>query len=98
MTAALSVNGEQLNLILFFAYNELIQYWTMTISDANNNVLIASIPLLTGVFPASNVLNQFQYLLIGSCYILDNSSSDTLDYPDSRTLGNDFLMLWGDNV
>jgi hypothetical protein len=98
MTANLSVNGQQLNLLLTFNYNEMAQYWNMIIADQNNNVLLADIPLLTGVYPAANLLNQFQYLNIGSCYILDNSASDPRDYPDSLTLGTDFLLLWGDNV
>lgn len=98
MTVNLSVNGAQLVLGLIFNYNEMVQYWVMSIADANNNILIADLPLLTGVWPAANLLSQYQYMNIGSAYILDNSNSDALDYPNSQTLGTDFLLLWSDNV
>jgi hypothetical protein len=71
----------------------------MGIADVNNNILISEVPLLTGTYPAANILGQFQYMNIGSAYLLNVSNgSTTLDYPNGQDLGTDFVLLWGDNV
>jgi hypothetical protein len=97
--ANLSVNGAALKLNLTINFNEIAQYWTMGIADVNNNILISEVPLLTGTYPAANILGQFQYMNIGSAYLLNVSNgSTTLDYPNGQDLGTDFVLLWGDNV
>jgi len=97
--ANLTVNGAALRLNLSLSFNEIAQYWTMEIADVNNNVLIAELPLVTGSFPSANLLEQFQYMMIGSCYLLNVSNGGTsLDYPNGNDLGTDFILLWGDNV
>lgn len=95
--ANLTVNGAALLLNLSIRFNEIAQYWTMTIADVNNKVILAAIPLLTGSFPAANLLSQYQYLQIGSAYLL-NVGSGGNDYPNGQDLGQDFLLMWGDNV
>lgn len=72
--ASLSVDGNTIYLNLVIRFNEMADYWVMDISDANNNLLVASIPLLTGQFPAANLLEQHQYLKIGSAYIVNVSN------------------------
>jgi hypothetical protein len=94
----LTVNGEQLQLNLVIAYNEVSQYWVMSISDIDNNPLITDVPLLTGEYPSANLLNQYQYMLIGSAYIFDVGSIIDDDYPNSQELGIQFVLVWGDNV
>lgn len=97
--ANLSVNGAALKLNLYISFNEIAQYWTMQIADVNNNILIASVLLLTGSWPAANLLGQYQYMQIGSAYLLNVSNGGTtLDYPNGKDLGTDFQLLWGDNV
>ena len=97
--ANLTVNGVSLKLNLSFQFNEIAQYWTMSVADVNNNTILASVPLLTGVWPAANILGQYQYLGIGSCYLLNITSGGTgSDYPNGQNLGTDFILLWGDNV
>ena len=97
--ANLTVNGAALKLNLSVSFNEIAQYWTMQIADVNNNILIASVPLLTGTWPSANILGQFQYKQIGSAYVLNVSNGGTtLDYPNGQDLGTDFQLLWGDNV
>lgn len=96
---SLTVNGAALKLNLSISFNEVAQYWVMQIADVNNNILISEIPLVTGSWPAANLLSQFQYLMIGSCYLLNVSNGGTsLDYPNGDDLGTDFILLWGDNV
>lgn len=94
---ALTVNGNALNLNLSISYNEIIQYWIMSISDNNQNILLSNIPLLTGVFPAANVLSQYEYMQIGEAYVLDVSNVSSSDYPNSYELGTDFVLMWSDN-
>jgi hypothetical protein len=97
--ANLSVNAVALKLNLYVSFNEIAQYWIMQISDVNNNILIASVPLVTGSWPAANLLGQYQYMQIGSAYLLNVSNGNTqLDYPNGQDLGIDFQLLWGDNV
>lgn len=73
------------------------QYWVMQVSDSLGNVLISSVPLLTGSYPAANILAQFGYLNIGSAYII-NLGQVSDDYPNSTELGNNFILLWDDNA
>lgn len=92
----LTVNAQPLTLILALSYSEMAGYWQMSISDVNNNLLLASVPLITGVYPAANLLAQYQYLRVGSAYLL-NTGNAALDYPGADTLSL-FSLLWGDNV
>lgn len=97
--ANLTVNGATLKLNLSVRFNEIAQYWTMQIADTTGTILLASIPLLTGSWPSANILGQYQYMQIGSAYVLNVSNGGTdLDYPNGQDLGTDFILLWGDNV
>lgn len=93
-TANLLVDGATLVLQLTLRYNEVAGYWVMTVNDQFGNLLLDSIPLITGSYPGGNLLKQYGYMLIGSCYIINVAGST--DYPDSSSLGSQFLMLWGD--
>jgi hypothetical protein len=92
----LAVDGNSLTLQLTIRFNSMAGYWVMTIQDASGNLLLDSIPMLTGEFPAANILGQFGYLRIGSAYIISNGAA--IDYPDATTLGTDFLLIWGDTA
>jgi hypothetical protein len=70
-------------------------YWLMTIFDSSGNLLIGSIPLITGIYPSANLLAQQVYLAIGSAYIL-NLGNRSADYPGINNLGSDFVLLWDD--
>jgi len=73
-TASLQVDVSTLYLNLAIRYNEMAGYWVMDISDSNNNLLVASTPLITGLWPAGNLLQQQAYLRIGSAYIVNVSN------------------------
>jgi hypothetical protein len=92
---SLQVDGKTLTLRLYFSFNSMAGYWVMSIADQNNNDIIVGIPLITGDWPAANLLEQQRYLQIGSCYII-NFSQAPIDYPDASSLGTDFLLLWDD--
>jgi hypothetical protein len=74
LTAALVVDGIALSLNLSIGYNSMAGYWMMRIADANNNLLLDSVPMVTGSWPAANLLEQFRYLNIGSAYVVNVSN------------------------
>lgn len=95
MTVDLNVDGAILTLNLTFLFSEMANYWVMSIADANNILLVDSIPLLTGYYPANNLLAQYVYLAIGSAYLVNISNSGE-DYPSQNTLATDWALIWGD--
>lgn len=92
----LSVDGQSLNLNFGFHYNEVAAYWAMSVKDQNNNLLVDSVPLVTGNDPACNILRQYSFLQIGSCFVINRTGSELPDYPDDSNLGTGFQVLWGD--
>ncbi len=97
MNVSLNVNASVLRLGLDIYFSEMAQYWLMDIYNAAGKLLLSSIPLLTGSWPAANLLAQYGYLNIGSCYII-NLGQVPDDYPNADELGNAFLLLWDDNA
>jgi hypothetical protein len=91
----LSVDGGNITLQLAFRYNEVAGYWVMTIWDAQGNLLLDSIPLVTGGYPAANLLCQNAYLAIGSAYVI-NVGNDPGDHPNASNLGSSYILIWGD--
>lgn len=92
----LTVDGKPLTLRLALSYSEMAGYWQMAISDAIGNLLIASVPLITGWYPAANILAQYGYLKIGSAYVL-NTGNASVDYPGPNNLDL-FSLLWSDTA
>lgn len=95
MTVNLNVDDAILTLNLTFTFSEMANYWIMAVADANNNLLIDSIPLVTGYWPSNNMLAQYVYLFIGSAYLVNVSNSGE-DYPSQNTLATDWNLIWGD--
>lgn len=95
---SLTVNGATLRLTLTIRYNEMANYWVMTVADSNGVTLIDNVPLITGSWPAANILDAYQYMQIGSAYVINVSNSDINDYPNATDLGIDFVLVWGDNA
>jgi hypothetical protein len=88
----MTIDGAPLTLQLAFRFSEMAGYWVMTVFDRLANLLLDSIPLLTG----ANVLGQYAYLNIGSAFVINASGITTMDYPIASNLGVDFLLLWDD--
>lgn len=95
MSVSLTVDGAPLTLGLRIRFSEIAGYWVLTIKDRRGGLLVDSVPLLTGYYPAANLLQQQAYLGIGSAYLLNVSGTDA-DHPDATNLGRDFLLLWDD--
>lgn len=73
-------------------YNEIAKYWVATLKDSTGNIVLDSVPFITGI----NLLQQFAYLGIGSAVIVNASNVKAPDFPNSLNLGTDFYLLWGD--
>jgi len=92
----LTVDGQPLTLNLLLSYLYMSGWWQMQVSDVNNNILIASVPLITGWYPGANILAQYGYLAIGSAYVL-NTGNVNSDYPGVDNL-TAFSLLWDDTA
>lgn len=92
----LTVDGKPLTLNLLLSYVAMAGWWQMQVSDVNGNVIIGSVPLVTGYYPSANMLAQYGYLKIGSAYLLNTGNSQN-DYPGPNDLVN-FSLLWSDTV
>jgi hypothetical protein len=99
VTVSLPINGGTVTLGLEIYYNENGEdgnFWAMDISDQYGNLLVASVPLVTGVWPAANILAPWDYLRIGAAFVI-NQSASSLDIPDDNTLGSQFALIWAPN-
>jgi hypothetical protein len=84
-----------ISLNLFLCWNKETECWEMTISDpVSEEYYVDSIPLFVGEDSMFNLLRLYQYLNIGSCYMVDISGKGT-GKPSVNNLGIDFLMVWG---
>lgn len=94
-TAQLSIDGQAVKLQLGVRFNQMAAYWVLSVADAAGNPLLDSVPMLTGSYPAANILAPYAYLKIGSAYII-NASGTTQDAPAGTNLGTDFVLVWDD--
>lgn len=92
-TCTLSINNENISFVFNFIFNEIAQYWCMSMQDSNGNNIISSVPLVPGIYPAANILEQYAYLGIGSAYLI-NVDGTTEEYPSESTLGVYWKLVW----
>lgn len=92
LNVSLNIDGTVVRLKLFITFSEMSQYWLMSIYDASGKLLLSGIPLITGSWPAANLLCQQSYLRIGSWYVI-NLGQVSDDYPNADELGSNFLLL-----
>lgn len=96
-TIALQVDGNPLALALAVRYNEMAGYWVMTVKDRSGNLLVDSVPFVSGQYPGGNILAPYSYLKIGSAFVI-NTSGVQQDFPDKTNLGVDFNVVWDDTA
>ncbi|NRS20585.1 hypothetical protein HP398_29640 [Brevibacillus sp. HB1.4B] len=95
-TCTLPVDNRNITLDFSLTYNALGGYWFMSITDhLTGTLLIDSLPILLGKYPAANLLEQFSYLGIGSATLISTSGND--DMPTFDSLGKNHLVVWGDS-
>ena len=88
------VNEENIELTVQLNFREVCGYWTMSITDKDDVMLLANVPLLKGEGETANILYQFDYLGLGYLAVVDASGSGA-DYPNAVQLGTDFVLVWG---
>jgi len=66
----------------------------MSISNQAGTPIVSGVPLITGIYPAANILAPYQYLGIGSAYVLNSSGTTSPDYPNATDLGTDFVLIF----
>jgi len=91
----LRVNGQQITLGLDIRFNSSAGFWVMDISDQFGSAFVSSVPLLTGAWPAANILEPYDYLQIGSAYVVNQNGAST-DFPNDSDIGQ-FALIWDDN-
>ena len=90
----ISLKGNEVNqdIIIKLRYLDLYEVWTMDVyKDSLGDLVLCGAPLVCG----TNILGQYEHLDIGEAYIVQ-AKADDLMHPDNRTLGNDFVLVWGD--
>lgn len=95
LSLSLDVDGKVLSLQLAIRYNQMANYWVMTVFDSAGTTLLDPVPLLTGGYPAANLLEQNAYMKIGSAFVINVNGTD-LDHPTGDNLGTEFIVVWGD--
>ena len=93
---ALNVDAGVLTLNMDLRYNEVADYWVLSVFDSVQNLIIDSLALITGDFPAANILGQFAYLGIGSAFVVNASQVTDPNFPNNLDLGSDFVLVWSD--
>jgi len=98
LTCTLPIDSKNITLGFTFTYNGVAEYWFMSVTDVKTNTLLLdSVPLLTGLYPAADLLGQYTYLGIGSAVIVPVSSM-TEGNPGLSNLGSDFVLVWTDTA
>jgi hypothetical protein len=97
-TCTLPIDSMNITLAFTFTYNGIAGYWFMSVSSVKTNeLLLDGTPLVTGEFPAADLLGQFEYLGIGSATIVPTNSL-AKDRPDDTNFGTEYVLVWGDTV
>lgn len=95
LSCTLPVDSKNITMTFQFTYNAESGYWFMSVKDNTGALLLDAVPLLTGKHPAANILEPYQYLGIGSAYLVPTSNGLT-DLPNFENLGTDFVLVWSD--
>ncbi len=92
------IDGENRPLSFKLRYNSIAKYWNLTIIDGRTKeTLIDAIPLMTREYPAANLLEQYDYLGLGSAVIVREGNLPA-ENPNDTNLGSEYYLVWGDTV
>lgn len=97
LLATLAINGGTTTIGIRQYWNRIGGFWVMDIYNSNGLPLVSSVPLLTGDWPAANVMAPYEWLNIGAWFIINQGNGEQADWPNSSNLGINFLLLIDDN-
>ena len=101
---SLSINGGTVSLQLSVSYNAMGGFWQMNIADQTGTPIVGPVPTATGAYTAGNILAPYQYMNIGSAFVINVSGIvDTVNgVPVDRretNLGTGYVCyFWDDNT
>ncbi len=90
-SSKIPIDNQNRTLQFELQYNELADYWLLTIRDEAGADLISCLP----VIPAQNILEQYEYLGIGSAYVVPAQTVKE-QWPSIDNLGSTWYLVWGD--
>ena len=97
MRCVVPIDGKNLALLFSLKYNTEAEYWILSVTDdLSGETLIDSLPLIAGVYPSANLLEQYNFLQIGSAVMVKTNPDNPSVIPDGFNLGTDFQLVWGD--
>jgi hypothetical protein len=98
-TVTVEVDGVKHALQIRLRFMETLGLWHMSLYDPKTGVCMAeSIPLLCGLYPASDLLGPFGALGIGSAYIVPLVKTPTTPNPSKTNFGTEYALVWGDRI
>lgn len=93
------VNGQNKAFDFVLRYNDIAEYWVMAVSDAiDGRMYVSDVPLVAGIYPSANLLEQFEHLRIGAAVLVKTNPDNQDDAPNGFNLGTDFELVWSDNL
>lgn len=93
------IDGTNRPLTFRLRYNDIAGYWNLTVIDARTKeTLIDALPLMVGEYPAANLLEQFDYMGLGSAVIVKEGDLKKAENPNDGNLGSEYYLVWGDTV
>jgi hypothetical protein len=97
LTVALPINGTTITLNLVVSFNEIGQFWVMSVFDQSYNALFSDVPLITGYWPGGNILAQYDYAGIGGATVIAQNGG-VGDWPGINGWGNGWILCWYSNA
>jgi len=98
-TITIEADSVKHTLQLRFRFMETLSLWHMSIYDPKTGSCMAeSIPLLSGLYPAADLLGPFGSLGIGSACIIPLVKVPTTANPSKSNFGTEYVLVWGDRV
>ena len=94
INTTVEIDNKLVELEIYLRFNRMAGYWFADITDkSKKEVVLASMPIL----PYQNMLEQYQYLKIGSTAVIgiSNLSFDDLTY---EYFSSDFKWYWGNSI
>ncbi|MEK8128659.1 hypothetical protein WMW72_12150 [Paenibacillus filicis] len=93
----LPVDEKNITLGFTFTWNGVGEYWFVSVTDVKNKeLMLDAVPLVTGEYPAADILGQYTYMGIGSAAVVPISGAAGI--PNLNNLGTDFVLVWTDTL